>query len=403
MPGDADVQGTQTSAASNVRLMATREITTRTQQKSFRIGLAVTLLIIAVVALLPGFLGGHATTYDLAIVGGDVKPVSAAVSQLADQRHQKFRLHEAGESEARQKVHDGKWDAALIGSTQIIARSANSGATQLLQGAYQSVAAAQRLQQAGLDPTRVSDALAVPALQVDAVKSDSSKRQTIATITIVALFAQLIGFVSWVAMGVVEEKTSRVIELILSAVRPWQLLTGKLVGIGAVALAQLLAMAVVGLGVATAAGGVELPSGTVGAVAISVGWFVLAFAFFCGLAAALASLVSRQEEVSGVLTPVTGGLMVSYFLGFIAVGAPDSTLAKVISVVPPVSAMSMPARMVNGSVPFLQVALAVLLMVFATLGVVAIGAKIYRAAVLHTGGKVSLRTAWRSEGVANLN
>ncbi|MGI8881558.1 MAG: ABC transporter permease [Jatrophihabitans sp.] len=403
MAGDQDIRDGQTSAASNVRLMASREITTRTQQKSFRIGLAVTLLIIAIVALLPRFLGGHATTYDLAIVGGDAKPVSAAVSQLADQRHQKVRLHEADEGEARQKVHDGKWDAALIGNTQIIARSANSDATQLLQGAYQSVAAAQRLQQAGLNPTKVSAALAVPSLQVDAVKSDSSKRQTIATITIVVLFAQLIGFVSWVAMGVVEEKTSRVIELILSTVRPWQLLTGKLIGIGAVALAQLLAMAVVGLGVATAVGGVELPSGTVGAVAISVGWFVLAFAFFCGLAAALASLVSRQEEVSGVLTPVTGVLMVCYFLGFVAVGSPDSTVAKVLSIVPPVSAISMPARMVNGSVPILQVALAVLLMVIATIGVVAVGAKIYRAAVLHTGGKLGLRTAWKGEAVANLD
>ncbi len=403
MPGDNTTRDGQASAADNIRLMAGREITTRTQQKSFRIGLAVTLLIIAVVALLPRFLGGHATTYDLALVGDDVRPVSAAVAQLADQRHQKVRVHQTSAAEAQQKVRDGKWDAALINGTQIIARSANSDATQLLQGAYQSVAASQRLQQAGLDPAKVSVALAVPALRVDAVKSDTSKRQTIATITIVALFAQLIGFVSWVAMGVVEEKTSRVIELILSAVRPWQLLTGKLVGIGVVALAQLLAMAVVGLVVATAAGGVELPSGTVGAVAISVGWFVLAFAFFCGLAAALASLVSRQEEVSGVLSPVTGILMVSYFLGFIAVGSPDSTVAKIISVVPPVSAISMPARMVNGSVPFLQVALAVLLMVMATVAVVAIGAKIYRAAVLHTGGKVGLRTAWKGEAVANLD
>jgi ABC-2 type transport system permease protein len=164
----------------------------------------------------------------------------------------------------------------------------------------------------------------------------------------------------------------------------------------------MVAYAVVGLGVATAIGGVNLPPGTVSAVAVSVGWFVLAFGFFAALAAALGSLVSRQEEVSGVLAPVTGLLMVSYFLGFFVIGSPDGDAAKILSFIPPISGIAMPVRMIRGDVPAGEIALATTLMLIATVVVLGLGAKIYRAAVLHSGSKLSLSRAWRGEPAADL-
>lgn len=388
----------------NVTLIAQREITTRTQQKGFRIGLGVTVLLIAIVALLPRFLGDSGpTTYDVGVSGPDRAAVAAALTTLGGQRSIDVRVHPADSAaQAEQKVRSGDWDAALIGDDRIIARSGSSTVAVLVNSAHQAVLGDERLRAAGVDPGEVSAALDVHPLPVTATGGDNDQRQLIATITIVALFGQLIGFCSWVAMGVVEEKSSRVVELILATVRPWQLLAGKLVGIGAIAIGQLALYAVVGLGVATALGQVDLPSGTVSAVAVSVGWFVLSYGFFSALSAALGSLVSRQEEVSGVLAPVTGLLMISYFLGFFVIGSPDSTLSQVLSFVPPISGIAMPARMIRGDVPAVDVVVSALIMLAATLLVMGIGAKIYRAAVLHTGSKLSLRRAWRGEAVADL-
>jgi ABC-2 type transport system permease protein len=299
-------------------------------------------------------------------------------------------------------VDDGKWDAALLDGERIVAESASSTVTALLQAAVADVRADERLAEAGVDVAKARAALSVAPLPVDTVHGDAGKRSGIALITIIALFSQLITYISWVATGVVEEKSSRVIELLLSAVRPWQLLTGKLIGIGALAFAQIAAMAVVGLGVAVGTHSVSLPPGSVGVVAMAVGWFVLAFGFYAALAAALGSLVARQEEVSGVLAPVSAILMASYGLGFAAVYAPHSAVARIASIVPPFSAIGMPARLANGGVPIADVLLAVGLMVAATVGVVAIGAKIYRAAVLHTGSRLGIRAAWRSEAVADV-
>lgn len=387
-----------------IGLIAGREVSSRLQQKGFRIGFLATVLIVAVAALLPRFVGGQPTTYDIATLGSGSQPVRAEITALAGQRHLKVRLHDASSpAEADRRVSDGDWDAVLVDGRRLVAKDADSPAVTLVQSAYQAVASVQRLRQAGLDPAQVRSALDVPGLPV-ALRNGggSSQRLAIATITVVVLFAQLITFCTWVAMGVVEEKSSRVVELILATVRPWQLLAGKLLGIGAIALGQLVILAVVGLGVGVGAGTLDLPGAAVGTVAATLGWFVLGFGFFAALAAAMASLVSRQEEVSGVLFPVTGLLMVSYVIGFGVVGSPDDSTSRILSVIPPVSAIAMPARLARGGVPALDIVLAVLLMLVVTAAVVAAGAKIYRAAVLHTGNRLTLRAAWRAEAVADL-
>jgi hypothetical protein len=144
---------------------------------------------------------------------------------------------------------------------------------------------------------------------------------------VIVLFSQLVTFCTWVAMGVVEEKSSRVVELVLSAVRPLQLLTGKLVGIGVLAAGQVLVLGVAGVVAALTAQTLTLPAAGIVTLLVAFVGFLLGFAFFGGLAAGLASTVSRQEEVSGILAPVSITLMVTYLAGFAAASSPDSGLA----------------------------------------------------------------------------
>jgi ABC-2 type transport system permease protein len=385
-----------------VSLIARREIVARRQQKAFRIGLAVALVIVALAAFAPRVLRGSGeSTTRLGVSGADAAAVSVAVRQVADVQDLAVEVTVTSSADARAKVVAGRFDAALVGDTQIVAQASDSRGVALLQAAHQAVATVQRLTQAGLTAQQVHQAFDTSPLPVTSTKSNqTTQRKAIATITVVFLFTQLVAFCTWMAMGVVEEKTSRVVELLLSAVRPLQLLTGKLLGIGALAVFQVLLIGGVALGITSSTGSLSVPASVYGTIAISFLWFVLGFAFFAAVSAALASLVSRQEEVSGVMTPVTSLLLVSYLGSFVAANAPDSTLARVLSLVPPVSAIAMPARMASGGVSVVEVVIAAGLMLAATVAILTLAARIYRVAVLHSGNRLTLRRAWRGEAIA---
>jgi ABC-2 type transport system permease protein len=387
-----------------VMLVARREVVSRLQQKGYRIGVLVTWVIIAVGVALPKLIGGSGpATYSIAVAGTHQAEVAQAVRTVAAAEHVSVTVHDTSAADARAKVRAGTWDAAVIDADELVVKDAAGRAAAIAQDAYRSWTVDTRLTAAGLSGQQVATALTVPPLRVTStIAAQTTQRQALATITVVFLFAQLITFCTWVAMGVVEEKSSRVVELVLSALRPVQLLTGKLLGIGALAIAQVVLLGGTALAVSTAVGTLSVPANAYAAMAASFVGFVLGFAFFAALAAALASLVSRQEEVSGVLSPMTVLLMVSYLGSFGVSSSPDSAFARAFSLIPPLSSIAMPARLARGGVPVVDVVVAVILLVAAAAGIVVLAARIYRAAILHTGGRLTLRRAWRGEAVGDL-
>ncbi|MCL2780375.1 MAG: ABC transporter permease [Actinomycetia bacterium] len=384
-----------------IALIARREIATRLQQRGFRLGMAAMLIIVAIACLIPKFVSGSgASSYDIAVV--DNAPLAAAVADTGQTLRLTVRVHQVAADVAEAKVRAGSWNAAVIGD-RIYAANADSAAVTVIQQAHSALTIDDNLRAAGLTSGQVTQAFAVAPLTVSAVHSaQNTQRQAIATITVILLFVQLIMFMSWVGMGVVEEKSTRIVELLLASVRPLQLLAGKLVGIGALAVGQTLATAVVALGVSRAANTLTIPGVAYATAGISFGWFVLGFAFFASLSAALCATVSRQEEVSGVLMPVSALVIVTY-VGSLTVSAdPNSTFARVFSMVPPFSVISMPARIAGGA-PALDVAVSVALMIVATALVLLVAARIYQAAILHAGSKLKVRDAWRGERVSGLS
>ena len=119
----------------------------------------------------------------------------------------------------------------------------------------------------------------------------------VAIIGIGVLYGLLILFGQFVAQGVVEEKSSRVVELLLATMKPWQLLAGKIVGLGLLGLAQIVVIAVVGVAGALAFDLVDIPGELIGTAVSVVLWFVLGYAFYAAIFAVAASLVSRQEDL----------------------------------------------------------------------------------------------------------
>jgi ABC-2 type transport system permease protein len=270
----------------------------------------------------------------------------------------------------------------LVGGTKVLTDGELDGELNVL---LQSVNREVRLGAAGVS---------IPPLEMVSVGADTryqSARTAIAIVLVVVLFMLVLGQAMMVAMGVVEEKGSRIVEILLATLRPWQLLGGKIIGLGVLGLINMVTILGVGLGAAMASGlAADFPPGIAGLVAGVLIWFVLGYAFFATLSAAFASLVSRQEELNSVMTPLIMLNMVTYFVAFFAVNDPTGTLATVMSYVPPFSSMVMPVRMAASEVPLWQAGASMAGMVVAVVAVLALGAKVYERAVLRTGARVKL-------------
>ncbi|GII79027.1 ABC transporter permease [Sphaerisporangium rufum] len=385
-----------------ILLIARREIGVRGRTKGFRYGMLVTVALVVVLAALPKILGGG-DDYTVGLAGQRADRLQAALAAQdaqADDLTVKVKKY-AGTAAARKAVAAGEVEAAIVDDTTVISKTTvGSGLSVLLDTAHRIAATEANLAAAGLDPAKVAQAQQVAPLTEQALEGSGEQaaiRQGIALVIVVVLFMLLIQICTWVAMGVVEEKGSRIVEILLTSVRPWQLLAGKIIGLGVLGLSQLIAIAVTGLVAAQVSGSIpELPDGTYALMARVVLWFVLGYAFYGAMFAAIASLVSRQEDVSGVLTPATMTMMVGYLVGFLAVREPDGALAHVLSIVPPFSAMVMPVRSAVSDVPLWETGLAIGLMVLAAAGILALGGTVYRRAVLRTGARVRWREVLRA-------
>ncbi|WP_371780326.1 ABC transporter permease [Streptosporangium subroseum] len=376
---------------SSLWLVAQREIVTRGRTKAFVISLLVSALLVAALTFLPQFFAGP-DSYTVGVTGS--QSLQSALTQTAKDVEITVRQF-PDEAAASKAVLDGDVDAALVADRRVLADGeVDRELGLLLENAHQAAQVQRQLADAGLDPAKVAQAMRVTPLEQVSVGADtrySGVRIAIASLLVMVLFFLLVYSSVYVAMGVVEEKGSRIVEILLTSIRPWQLLGGKIVGLGVLALVNLVAIIVAGLGAAAATGlAADLPPGMAGIVISALFWFILGYGFFAAMAAALGSLVSRQEDVSSVLTPMTMLMTATYLVAYYAAVDPSGPVARILSLVPPFSSMVMPVRMAGGAVAAWEIALAAVLMLLATAGTLALGSRIYQRAVLRTGARVKL-------------
>jgi ABC-2 type transport system permease protein len=382
-----------------VRLVAGREISTRIRDKTFLISSGVILLVVLGALVFQAVVASGANNVTVGVVGdaGILTPALVAQGHVVGADVTVRTL--ADEAAARRALAAGDVDGALIdgtGSTPrlLVERSPDGTLTATVKGAVSQVAVGRQLAAAGIHGLDVPD---VAVTAVDPGGDPTGERTGIAVIGIIVLYTLLILISQFVAQGVVEEKSTRVVELLLSTMKPWQLLAGKVIGLGLLGLAQIVAIAVVGVAGALVFDLVSLPGQLIGTVLSVVAWFVLGYAFYASLFAAAASLVSRQEDLAGVITPMSMVLVVGLFVALQAASDPGSALARITSFVPGLAPLVMPVRMAGGGVPWWQVVLAVVLQLAAIALVVRLGGRIYAGALLRTSGKTKLREALRAE------
>ena len=207
----------------------------------------------------------------------------------------------------------------------------------------------------------------------------------------------IIIFASMVLNGVIAEKSSRVVEVLLASIRPRHLLAGKVLGIGLLGLGQMAVLVAVGLGSAFATGVVEIPTTTIGALGSVLLWFVLGYAFYAVVYAAAGALVSGLEDAQNVATPVGLFTGLMYAFSTIAVNVADDVLVvRVITLLPPVAPFALPGRASLGNLEAWEVAVAVVLMLAAIYAMIRLAGRLYAGSILQTGARVRVRDAWRS-------
>jgi len=391
-----------------IRLVAVREINQRLRAKSFYISTGLLVLVILAVGVISRLAGGDdaPAQIDVAVVAdasvGTVEPddVVAAVQASAavvDRGATVEFFDDLATAEAA--LRDGDFDVVLHPAEQqaLFHDDVDDEVLAVAQQAWAQVEVRARLGDAGLEPQQITEALAVAPLAPQVLDGDdetSGVAVLTGTLAAVLLFLSLQTFGTYVLTGVVEEKSSAVVEVLLVRARADQMLAGKIIGIGVAGLAQLV-LAIVASMVSLAISGASVPAEVWSALPMTLVWFLGGFALYSTLFALAGSLVSRQEDAQAAAAPIMYALVAAYMLVFIFGYVPDSTASTVMSLIPPITPLLMPMRMAAGAASVVEVVVAVVLLLGTTMAAWKLAARIYEQVLLHRGSRVTWKDATR--------
>ncbi|WP_275290663.1 ABC transporter permease [Amycolatopsis sp. La24] len=382
-----------------VRLVAKRELNARLRTRSFVVSTAVMLLLLLGYVTLQVFLAHDRSTTKVALAG----QAQGIATQLENNdRNLKIVLVQS-ESDGLTQVRDGDVDALVSGSAsrpRVIVKSTLDPKlrTTLDAIAQQQVLDAQ-LYSANLDPAAVHQAVSATHADVQALEPADPQAETkLVTGIVVAilLYVSIMTYGMFVAQGVVEEKSSRVVEILLATVRPAHLLLGKVIGLGLVGLTQLAILAAAGLVAGGVSGVFSISSVALGTLGWGLVWYLLGFLLYAMLYGAAGALVSRQEDTQAVVGPVNIALVIGFVAGInLLTQAPQGAATRIVSLIPLLSPVLMPARIALGTVEAWEIALSLALTVALIAVVTWAGARVYRNGVLRVGSRVRLVDALR--------
>ncbi|HEU4356772.1 MAG TPA: ABC transporter permease [Actinomycetota bacterium] len=380
-------------------LVARREWNQRVKTTAFQVSTLVSILIVLALILVPDMYGGGDRERTVGLVGERSPDLPALVGATADQLGLRVRTRAfANQDAARAALRSDDVAVVLVDQRELVWKAETDDQLRaVVTSAVQVVERRDAIGELGLTPEQAERLLAPPDLDstsLEPVTQEQTEREELAFIGLLVLFMAIAFYGGFLLVGVVEEKSSRVVEVLLSRLRPTELLAGKILGIGLVGLAQLALVAVAAL-LALRFSDNTTATTTPTTIAWLVVWFVLGYAFYAVLYATAGSLVSRQEEAQSIQFPISAILIVAYFLSMEAARSPDGAVAIVGSLFPPTAPMVMIVRIAYGTVPWWQITLSITLVLGSIYGMVLLAGRIYAGAALRIGPRLGLREAWR--------
>ncbi len=394
----APARALSSAPRSDVWLVASREYRERARSRTFRASTILVILVVLAVILIPSIgRHHHRAVLRVSIVAGAPAWVSTSTRAVAAAVGEPLSVTTVPAARARDLVRTGATDVVVSSSRLRVASSTDLAVTSpsgafvhTLALALGRVAAEVA---AGLTPAQarlVDEARALPIVGV-ATSGPSSAVTGVLVLGAIITFVLISQYATWTLLGVMEEKSSRVVEVLLATMRPLRLLAGKVLGIGALALTQVLALALVALIAARAAGTNLLAGDSVAAIAMWVLWALLGYAFTSWIYAAAGSLAERQDQLQSLMLPLNVPTIAGYIAALTAAGAGHATLlVRVFAFVPITSTFAVPTLVGLGALSWPWVVVAALESVAATVLVARLAAAIYRRAILR-GGRVRLR------------
>jgi ABC-2 type transport system permease protein len=378
-----------------VRLVAMREILERGRSRGYLLSLLFTVILLGAGFVLPALLLGQEKSPKLALVDPVPAGLEAAIEGIATQYKVTLDIsHVSDQAAGEAAVRDKAVDAALAIPVDL----STAGDLIVLDDPDGQIQAITSNAVIGLRAGAQTALLTPPTVtSLEPPTAEHTTALIFANAGIILMFIGIFTYGTWVLTGVVEEKQSRVVEVVLTTVRPRDLLMGKVLGIGLLALVQLVIIVTAGLAAAQLSGRLTLPATTVSAVVQLLAWFILGFAFYSTAMGFLGSLASRVDEASNASMPVTMTATLSYLLSILLVTQePNGIVATILTFFPPSAPMVVPLRTALGAIQPWEAALSIVLMIAAIWVLFVVGGRVYSGAVLQTGGRMKLRDAWRA-------
>ncbi|HVB38797.1 MAG TPA: ABC transporter permease, partial [Vicinamibacterales bacterium] len=379
-----------------VVLVARREVRMRLRSRVFVGGTIVMTVLVVVGIVAASLLAGRTTPVRVGFSGGShalEQPFTASAAALgADVTVIDIADVTAGKAQ----VTAGTLDVLVTGSKTAPTAMAKAAIPSNVESALSLAAEAARLSDAGLSPTAVRSAMALVPVQLLQPPNARDTQNLFASLALgILLWIALGQYGNMVAQGVVEEKATRIMEILLATIQPSRLLAGKVIGIGLVGLLQLTIVGAAALIAVHVTSVASIPALGLTSILGDIFWFLVGFLFYATAYSAVASLVSRQEEVQSAVAPISILQIAGYLIMYAALPNPNGPLATVASLLPPFAPILMAVRMADTTVPLWQPVLAAALIVASIIGLTWLAGRIYANAALRLGTRVRFTDAFR--------
>ncbi len=404
-----------------------REYLERVRTKAFWISTLLVPVFMGGMMVIPAWLaargGGEFKIAVLDETGRFFDPMAAQVSESLAQDGATLEVNlvrmdpgpdpQATRERVKEDVQAQRYDGLLIipstlpaaGQPEYIAPNvAAFRLLSVLEKSVNSVIVADRLTSAGLDPSQVGKLTRRVDLKTFKLGAKGEETRDQGQSFILSYFFVLIIYMTvlmygmYVMRGVLEEKSSHIVEVIIATVRPFELMLGKILGIGAVGLTQMVLWAALGLALSTPAiltaiglSGMQLPQIPVTLLVFFVIYFVLGYLLFGTLYAGVGAAFDTEQDAQNFQSVITVFLIIPLVLIMQVVNQPDGTVAVVLSLIPFFTPILMFLRMTLTQVPVVQLAASVVLMTATILGMAWVVGKVYRVGILAHGAKPKLK------------
>lgn len=425
-------------------VVAKREFLERVRTRQFIIGTVLGPVLMGALFVVPILLSSPSSSKRVAIVdaagGGFGAKVEAALARSmidggGEGERQRFLVTRIGAEGRADAVRDsliatvgqdgeGSLTGVLVLSDRVLTNDSleyfGSNVTSLsemgiMNRLIRDVAVSERLTRLGIEPAILMEAIRPIELVTTRVSRGKTTGQSgessfmLAYIMSFLLYMALLLYGMQVMTSTVEEKTNRINEVLISSLRPFELLLGKVVGVGSVGLLQMGIWVGAAYGIATARGplasmfgvsaeavsSLPIPDIPLGLVLVFLLYFLLGFFFYSAAYAAVGSTCSTVQETQQAQMPVTLMIVAGLMVMFKLLDEPNGQLAQVLSLVPPLAPFVVPVRYSLSPLTLPELGVSVLAMGLGVLGMAWVAGRIYRVGILMYGKKASFREIFR--------